>query len=836
MRLSKLISPWRGCVLLVAMSAFAFLARAQTTPILSYDTTALGQVEIEVGSAIDSYYLLQIKLHPDSGFDLYSSIQEGTGSTITFTEGLPALPLSSYRVLEYPNSSPEDVDSDGVDDLTEHLDYPNQSAINSAPSVDSVDGAIAIESALGFSDLAEKEDEIPWLEFLNGKEFVKYIILDFSTHAQVYFVNSRNHKLHADFVDAVGIDLHGVQVIKGQIAFHPEVLSAGGTIGTYAFNYSNNQTKDFYIVQRTLELLAANMPFLENNLSYFVTSNSENLYQIQETLYDGSRVHTVFESEVYAGLNYWGLNQKEGYGLFRKLSLEDSPGPKDIVLYESLPNNMPRVAGVMTSVVQTPLSHVNLRSIQNQTPNAFIRDPLSIPGVAELLDDYVYYKVMEDTFEIRKATIQEVNAWHDALRSTKERHPPLNLLHTEILPLDEIDFDMFDGYGAKCSNLASMRKFGFPEGTIPNGFGVPFYYYQQFMEYNNLYDEVRWVLEHPEFNTDRQTKELLLKNLRDKIKAADMPLWMLNNLDQMHRSFPEGTAVRCRSSSNNEDLPGFNGAGLYTSKTQHLDEGHISKSIKQVYASLWNLRAFEEREFYRINHFSSSMGVLCHPNFSDEIANGVGISADPIYEQTDKFYLNTQLGEDLVTNPDTNSRPEEILLDKEESSGIGYIVVERSNLVEGDTTLMSAEQLELMREYLQVIHSNFEPLYSAEENETFAMEIEYKVTSTNQIAIKQARPWVEYVPAQTESTYSETRLEVFPNPASEIVVLRCLDCAFEKVKVFNTQGELVLDSNESASNQRTVRIPIVQLASGLYIIAVYNDANDLISSTKILKE
>ena len=27
-------------------------------------------------------------------------------------------------------------------------------------------------------------------------------------------------------------------------------------------------------------------------------------------------------------------------------------------------------------------------------------------------------------------------------------------------------------------------------------------------------------------------------------------------------AFPVGTAVRCRSSTNNEDLPGFSGAGL----------------------------------------------------------------------------------------------------------------------------------------------------------------------------------------------------------------------------------------------------------------------------------
>ena len=54
--------------------------------------------------------------------------------------------------------------------------------------------------------------------------------------------------------------------------------------------------------------------------------------------------------------------------------------------------------------------------------------------------------------------------------------------------------------------------------------------------------------------------------------------------------------VRFRSSSNVDDAIEFNGAGLYDSFTHHPDEGHLSMSILQVFASLWNFRAYEERE------------------------------------------------------------------------------------------------------------------------------------------------------------------------------------------------------------------------------------------------
>jgi hypothetical protein len=37
---------------------------------------------------------------------------------------------------------------------------------------------------------------------------------------------------------------------------------------------------------------------------------------------------------------------------------------------------------------------------------------------------------------------------------------------------------MSDGFGAKCTNIATLLAFGFPENTTPNVFGVPFYFYQ----------------------------------------------------------------------------------------------------------------------------------------------------------------------------------------------------------------------------------------------------------------------------------------------------------------------------------------------------------------------
>jgi len=478
-------------------------------------------------------------------------------------------------------------------------------------------------------------------------------------------------------------------------------------------------------------------------MRHFIGASSEARYESQfKDDYTGSRIKVVLESEVFEDVDYIPFNEAEGYGFFRAMSLDDNPGSRDIVLYDALPNSLPRVGGIITSVVQTPLSHVNLRAIQDNAPNAYIREPLAIDSISNLLDSYIYYKVENEKYTIREATLEEVNDWYEKLRPTEPQVPERDLSFTSILPLDSIDFNMSTSFGAKCTNVATMRTFGFPNGTIPDGYGIPFYFYDEFMKFNGFYQEVEDMISDPDFVADLETRIDMLKDFRKEIKDAPMPQWMLDQLQAMHDGFPVGTAVRCRSSTNNEDLPGFSGAGLYTSKTQHLDEGHISKSVKQVYASMWNFRAFDERDFYRVDHYIAAMGILCHPNFEEEKSNGVGVSIDPIYDTDNTFYLNTQVGEFLITNPDANSIPEEILLNEDPVEG--FSVLRESNLTPHGELVMEERFLDSMRNYLKVIHDEFAILYNVVGAEGFGMDIEYKVTAENQMIIKQARPWVSF--------------------------------------------------------------------------------------------
>ena len=459
-------------------------------------------------------------------------------------------------------------------------------------------------------------------------------------------------------------------------------------------------------------------------------------------------MNVMSDEDVFPDTRFQSLNPGEGYGLLRSLDSDERPHSRDVVIYETLPNEMPRVAGVISTVAQTPLSHVNLRALQDDVPNAFIAGALEDEAIGALIGSYVYYAVAEDGYTMRAATQAEVDAHYASLRPAEAQTPERDLSVTSITALSSVGFDDWDSFGVKAANVAVLQTLGFPAGTVPDGFAIPFYFYDEFMKHNGLYDDVTAMLADADFQSDYDTKADELKKLRKKIKGADSPEFIIEALTAMHATYPEGQSLRYRSSTNNEDLPGFNGAGLYDSKTQKpsetTDDG-IDKSLKQVYASLWNFRAFTERDFHRIDHTAAAMGVLVHPNYTDELVNGVAVSTDPAYG-TDGFYVNSQVGEDLVTNPEAHSLPEETLLyDSGRRTGFldtRYDVIALSNQVPLGQLLMSGDQYAQLRRHLAVVHERFAELYGVEDGEQFAMEVEFKITSGNVLAIKQARPWV----------------------------------------------------------------------------------------------
>ena len=602
------------------------------------------------------------------------------------------------------------------------------------------DGAATIPDRETFKKLSYQGTEVRIDTQLIGIEFVKFQIERTHTqNPQLYFMNTETHRSHGSFMGAAGLG-RGQGQMRGVLSYRPLSMSPSGEPGVYTFEFNPNDAFPFEEIKLAHDLLVSKMPILKNRLGYCPLWGAISLYNREKALYDTGEFPVYFEDDLYANIGYLPLNQVASFGRLRVLELDERPAVRDIVICKTLPNEMPRVAGVITGVRQTPLSHVNLRAIQDKVPNAFIAEAWKSEKIAPLIGKYVYYKVNADGFEIREATLKEVETHFANLRPPKAQKPKRDLSVTKILPLDDIGFADASGFGVKTANVATLRTFGFPDGTVPNGFGVPFHFYDEFMKHNDFYAKIEVLLDDPAFQNDYDTKADELKKFRDEIEKGEMPNWMMDALSNLQNAFREGTSLRCRSSTNNEDLPGFSGAGLYDSYTHHPNEGHLSKSIKQVFASLWNYRAFEARDFYRTDHFATAMGVLVHPHYENEQANGVAVSDDVVYQTTGNYYLNIQVGEDLVTNPEEQSIPEEILLDWWDSNN--YRVVTTSNRATDGGRILTDAYLRELNGYLGMIHNKFSQLYGpSAQTKAFAMEIEFKIKSDSKISIKQARPW-----------------------------------------------------------------------------------------------
>ncbi|MDE0644094.1 MAG: hypothetical protein OXH95_08220 [bacterium] len=747
-------------------------------------SVAVSEVPVVVASTVADYFVLYVN-HPNPGkignprhnevnpTHIAVSVTRGLEGTTVLRDNLKAVGPAKYRVEKYEVARPGDLDGDCVDDITELDDLGAYNPLNPAREISSTVGRVGIDSHESFEEIsslyATQDHCKAWHEV-----HIKFVIVDWLTsNPSVYFLDhsQADDCYHHEIIKElrrVGIDdISTRSRLSGTISYFENVMAPDGSLGVYVYNLGTKLPPTPYAGHMN-QLLASALPFVENNLVYTPSKPQfESRYKANKAAFSAKRINVLLHEDIRPIADYMPLNQAEGFGRLRLMGPDDDdPRPHEIPVYESLPNDLPRVAGSITTVPQTPLSHVNLRAIQNGVPNAFIRDILKDEDLKGLFGQFVYFSVAADGFVLREALKAEVDEHHSSRRPATAQTLVRDLTVTGIASLADVSFDDWDAFGVKAANMAELSKLGLPEGTVPTGFAVPFYFYDEFMKNAGLADETlfgkkKWpdadkltlpagtklsavvtqILAHPRFQADYDIQEEMLDDLRDAIKDADSPDWIVEALEDLHEEYPVGTSLRYRSSTNNEDLSAFNGAGLYDSKTQDPDEtteDGIDKSIKAVWASLWNFRAFLERDYYRVDHKSVAMGVLVHPNFSDERVNGVAVSYDPVTFSPDAYYVNSQLGEDLVTNPEAKSHPEQLLLDSKGKA----TVLARSNLVSSGTLLMSEAQMVQLRNNLKTIHDKFKTLYNIQDGDRFAIEIEFKITADNTLAIKQARPWV----------------------------------------------------------------------------------------------
>ncbi|HLV68081.1 MAG TPA: PEP/pyruvate-binding domain-containing protein, partial [Polyangiaceae bacterium] len=472
--------------------------------------------------------------------------------------------------------------------------------------------------------------------------------------------------------------------------------------------------------------------------------------QIERARTIDGQVPMVSPDAPFRGLSFQLLTPGVAYGTLRFVPAEalesTALGPRDIVVTDRVPNDIPLVAGLVTEAFQTPLSHVNILSRGRGTPNLALADAREDERLAPYFDRLVRFEVTGSDFTIAEADPEEaLEFWQSRLPSGPPLVPRLDTSVRGVQPLSERSVADIPSIGGKAAQFAELYRVPLCTGATvpPSAFAVPVVHSIEHFAASGAAERLAALRADPSFEADPLVRGAGLAEIRELIETHPVDPDLLAEVTQAIADRFPGVRVRFRSSSNVEDLGGFNGAGLYDSTgvdPDELDDG-IEDAIRKIWASLWNLRAYDERAYYHIDQTALGMAVLVHPAYPSERANGVAISRN-IFAPSEgyKYYINAQIGEALVTNPAPGVTSDQIVYAPGRPSDLVY--QSRSSLTGGAPVLTETEIADISCS-LYAIHNHYRALLDpAGENTWFAMDIEFKLLGpSRQLLIKQARPY-----------------------------------------------------------------------------------------------
>jgi hypothetical protein len=436
-------------------------------------------------------------------------------------------------------------------------------------------------------------------------------------------------------------------------------------------------------------------------------------------------------------------------GLVKRVRAGDSlDGARDtdILVLDAIPDVLPPCAALITSVPQTPLSHVSLLARSRGIPNVYVAGITDDPewdawsrlptrvaveasdegfraGVLPF-DDYLRWRALQTAVipsiePVDSGALPVGMALADA-DTMLELRPVVGgkaagmrqLLTVEGLDTPDLPYaltvrpyhDHLDAHFAWIEPLLQQSPF-----TVPNAVRERFLVLEGRAAYDQRFPSGADQTVADTFTAMHGSSTLVgglvrRDGLRGAIATTPMTPALRADVTSAvataFTSLPEGTGLRFRSSSTVEDVEGFNGAGLYTSATGYRvpvdGQRSYEEAVLRVWASYWGAEAYEEREAAGLAHLDGGMGVLVHPRFDDayELSNAVAtLTRHP--DGTHELLVNAQEGATSVANP-PNTCPPVLPETARVRDASGALVVERlteSTEVPSGTTVLDDAQL-----------------------------------------------------------------------------------------------------------------------------------------------
>jgi len=596
-------------------------------------------------------------------------------------------------------------------------------------------------------------------------------VLDRSDDNALYFQNSTLYPIHWEFASAF-LSGSGLPIVPTLAQFNtieyysPERRFVLGAITYYeepdiwAYELSPYDTATADMIELAYRAVAENT-FFGDELRFHPTSAAIDTVAAQLP----ADVQVISTNELFDGITYQPLNIATSMGRLAFLTEQDLAVPpdfRDIVVLEVVPNDITATAGIITDEFQTPLSHINVLSQNRGTPNMGLRGAFTNEELRALDGKWVELSVGPFDWTITEVTAAEAETWWEANRPDPIYVEPMDTTVAELIDVqDVVDLvtypDLSEAitavvptFGGKGSHYGAMSLIG-PEVPVPPGFIVPVHFYNNHMTDNNIWPVVDAMLANPDFRDIPAVRTQLLAELRALIRNSPIdPVLEAAVIEKIQTGPYATTRFRFRSSTNAEDVSGFNGAGLYTSETGDPSDPlrPVRNAMRETWASVWSDRAFAERAYYSIEHRDIGMALLCHRSFPTEDSNGVSITGN-LFDTAGvepAYYINVQYGDSPVVRPQDGDTTDQILYYYTQP-GQPIVYLAHSNLVpEGETVLTNAEINELGNA-LAGIHQFFAPAYG-NLGGFYGMDVEFKFDQQfddqSTLYIKQARPYPDW--------------------------------------------------------------------------------------------
>jgi hypothetical protein len=633
---------------------------------------------------------------------------------------------------------------------------------------------------LGCAGDFEALASLPLNASIPGARTVKTVI-DRMDDDALYFQNSNKYMIHWEFVSE-HLSGHGLPPVPPLAQFNekeyysPSRRFLLGAVtfyeepGVWVYEISPYDTASAEMVAAAYGIIADHA-FFGGELLFHPTSQAVET----EAKKLPESVRQISTDELFAGISYQPLNLGTSTGKLRFLETEglasESLNYRDIVVLDSVPNDIGVVSGIITGELQTPLSHINVLSQNRGTPNMALIGAQEDVALKALDGLWVELTVGAFEWSIGEITQNEAETWWEENKPAPVGVPSLDAETLAIVDIEDLlqfetppevgaqaDADAMraaldlaiPAYGGKASHYAGFPYMNPELVPTPRAWAIPLGYYVQHMETHGLYQTAEAMLADPDFQGSGEVRAAMLESLQKAIIDAPLdPEFRAAVHTKMQTDFP-GQKVRFRSSTNAEDLDGFTGAGLYTSKSGDLADPkkQPEEAIKKVWASVWNYKAFDERQYRSIDHLSVGMALLCHRSFPDEEANGVALTAN-IFDTSGLepgFYINVQKGGASVVLPEAGTTTDQIIYHYFQP-GQPAIFLSHSNLVASGETVLTATELYRLGQALEQIHLFWMDLYGPSLSDPmafYAMDVEFKFDRVDggeaALYIKQARP------------------------------------------------------------------------------------------------